>query len=84
MFLIDDIIFAPFKGLISLCKEIYKRAKEELDDTPEKLQQELLELQELFESGKISEEQYLDREESVMLRLNILQESGNKENEDIK
>lgn len=76
MFIIDDILLAPAKGLLWVFKEIHKRAEEEMRETPEKLKAELLRLQMLLEAGKISEKEYLEREKNIFKRLNVLRKKG--------
>ena len=62
MFLIDDILLAPVKGIVYLAKKIHELAEEELVDTGEKIKRELLDLQMLFETDQISEEEYQKKE----------------------
>lgn len=73
MFLIDDILLAPIKGLLIICKKIKETAEKEMEDTPEKLKKELLDLQMLLEAGQISEGQYSKKETDILERLNALQ-----------
>lgn len=73
MFIIDDILLAPVKGLLYIFREIQKVAEGEIEDTPEKLKKELLELQMLFETDQITEEEYSKREKEILKRLNALQ-----------
>ncbi|MEM9340226.1 MAG: gas vesicle protein GvpG [Bacteroidota bacterium] len=68
MFLIDDIILAPLKGVYHLVKVIHERAEEELYN-PEKIQEELMQLQLQFELDQISEEEYDAQEEGLLKRL---------------
>lgn len=68
MFLLDDIILSPIKGLYSLCKVIDDRINEELYN-PEKIQDELMKLQLRFEMEEISEEEYDQKEEELLDRL---------------
>ena len=44
MFLIDDLLFLPIKGFLGIFEKIHDMAMEEFEDTPEKLQRELLEI----------------------------------------
>ena len=76
MFIIDDILLSPIKGLLYIFKEIEKLAREEKEDTSEKLKRELLEAQMLFETDQISEEKYQKREKSILERLNALQKEA--------
>lgn len=73
MFLVDDILLLPAKGLLYIFKEIQKKVDEELQDTPEKLKRELLNLQMLLERGRINEQTYAAREKNILERLNALQ-----------
>ena len=75
MFIIDDILLFPIKGFLYIFKEIEKIAKEEMEDTSEKLKKELLEAQMLFETDQINEKEYQKREKSILERLNALRES---------
>ncbi|MEO1253902.1 MAG: gas vesicle protein GvpG [Bacteroidota bacterium] len=68
MFLIDDIILAPVKGVYHLVKIIHERAEEELYN-PEKIQEELMQLQLQFELDQIGEEEYDRLEEDLLRRL---------------
>jgi len=73
MLIVDDLLLLPFKGLMGIFKEIQKHADHELGD-PGKLREQLLEAQVLFEVDKITEEEYLEREKTIMARLNALEE----------
>ena len=68
MFLLDDIIFAPVKGVYHLVKVIHDRAEEEMYN-PEKIQEELMQLQLQFEMDQISEEAYDLQEADLLQRL---------------
>ena len=68
MFLIDDIILAPLKGVYSLAKVIHERIEEELYN-PERIQEDLMKLQFQFEMDEISEEEYDRLEEELLKRL---------------
>lgn len=69
MFIIDDLLLLPIKAFFGLFKKIHDLAKEELEDTPEKLKRELLDAQMLFETDEISEEEYQKREKDILKRL---------------
>ena len=78
MFLIDDILLAPVKGIVYLAKKIHELAEEELVDTGEKIKRELLDLQMLFETDQISEEEYQKKEKDILERLEALKEKNKK------
>jgi len=70
MFIIDDIFF--FLNPVWIAKKIRDMALEELEDTPEKLQRELLDLQMALESEQINEEEHKKREKNILERLEAL------------
>ena len=76
MFIIDDILLAPVKGIVYIAKKIQELSEEEIEGTPEKLKRELLELQMLFETDQIGEEEYSKKEKNVLERLNALQKQA--------
>jgi hypothetical protein len=78
MFLIDDLLLLPMRGLVGILKEIHKYAEKETGD-PDRLQEKLLEAQTLFEMDEITEEDYRRREEEIMDRLNTLEPAGSNE-----
>lgn len=73
--LIDDILLAPVKGVVWIGKKVHDLALEELEDTPEKLKRELLDLQLMLEIGDITEVEYKKREKDILVRLNALKEA---------
>ncbi len=73
-FLIDDILLSPVKGVIWIAKKVREMALEELEDTPEKLQRELLDLQMALEAEQITEAEYQKKEKDILERLEALKE----------
>lgn len=78
MFLIDDILLAPLKGLIWLGENINDIAEKELSDDG-KIKEKLMELQMKFELGEIDENEYDSREKELLERLNEIYSSKEKE-----
>lgn len=74
MFIIDDILLAPIKGILWISNKIHRLAEEELEDTEEKIKRELLDLQMLFETDQISEGEYQKGENDILERLSALKE----------
>lgn len=68
MFLLDNIILAPLKGVYKLGKALHDRAYDELYD-PKRIKEELVQLQLKLEMGEITEEEYDDYEEVLLERL---------------
>ena len=75
MFLLDDLLLAPVKGFMWLAEQVQKEANGQLFD-PEAIKARLTEIQELYDSGMISETEFLKAEETLMARLNAAQERG--------
>ena len=73
-FLIDDILLAPIKGIVWIAEKIRDVALEELEDTPEKLQRELLDLQMALEAEQITEAEHQKKEKDILERLEALKE----------
>ncbi len=72
MFLIDDLLLLPAKGFLGIVKKIRDMALEELEDTPEKLQRELLDLQMALETEEITEKEYEEKERDILARMESL------------
>lgn len=70
MLLIDDLLLLPAKGLVGIFKKVHKLAREELEDTPEKLQAELFDLQMALEVDQITEAEYQKKEKVILEKLN--------------
>lgn len=73
MLLVDDILLFPYTGIKWIFKEIKQMAEEELASEPAKITEELSELYMMLETGKISEEQFDDREKVLLDRLDELE-----------
>lgn len=71
-FLIDDILLAPVKGIVWIAEKVRDMALEELEDTPEKLKRELLDLQMVLEAEQITEEEYQKKEKDILERMEVL------------
>ena len=78
MFLIDDILLAPIKGIIFLAEKINEVVEKETSDEGS-IKERLMELQLKFEMDEISEVEY-DQKEDDLLKLleNIREEKQNK------
>jgi len=68
-FLVDDILLSPVKGMIWIAKKVRDMAVEEIEDTPEKLKRELLDLQMALETEQITEKDYEKQEKNILERL---------------
>jgi len=77
MFLLDDILLAPVKGVAWLAQQIQKETNHQLFD-PAVIKARLAELQEQFDSGLIGEAELRKAEEKLLERLQVakLREQG--------
>jgi hypothetical protein len=74
MFILDDLLFKlPAKGFMGIFKRIAEMAEDELNDDV-RVKEELLQLEFLFETDQIPEEEYEERVAALMERLNSLEE----------
>ncbi len=78
MFIIDDILLAPLKGVIWLGKKINEVAEKELSDEG-RIKEKLMELQLRFEIDEISEEEYEKQEEELLARLDAIRKAKEEE-----
>jgi len=77
MFLIDDVLLSPAKGMFYIFKQIHKAAEEEFLDE-ENVSAELSELYMMLETGKITEEEFNKRESELLNRLEQIEEYKKK------
>lgn len=73
MFLLDDLILVPVKGIMWLAEQIQKETDHQLFDASA-IKARLAELQELYDSGLISEAEFCKAEDVLLARLNVAQE----------
>jgi len=74
MFLIDSILLAPVKGVVWLGEKLNEVAEKELNDDG-LIKQELMELQLRFELDEISEQEYNEKENELLDRLDAIVKS---------
>lgn len=78
MLLIDDILFAPLKGIIFLAEKINEVIEKETSDEGA-VKERLMALQLKFELDEIDEEEYDKREDELLKQLeNIREKQLNK------
>ncbi len=81
MFLIDDILLAPLKGVAWVAEKVKEIAEKELYDEG-RIKEKLMELQIQFELyDEISEEEYRKQEEQLLERLDAIRKEKEKEKE---
>ena len=65
MFLIDDILLAPLKGVIFIAEKINEIIEKEMSDEGS-VKERLMSLQLKFEMDEITEEEYDEREDELL------------------
>ena len=73
MFLIDDLLLAPVKGILWVFREIYDAAQQEMAGEREPIIAALSELYMRLETGQISEAEFETREKKLLDRLDRIQ-----------
>ena len=81
MLLIDDLLLAPAKGLLFVCRELAKNAEEALEDD-EPVRQELQQLYMRLETGAIGEREFEEREQRLAKRLEAIEQRRRRNHED--
>ena len=71
MFIVDDIVLSPLKGLIWLSDKINDMVQREMSDEG-LIKERLMELQLRFELDEIDEEAYTRQEKELLKRLNAI------------
>ena len=74
MFLIDDILLAPLKGVIWIGEKLNELVEKEFSDEG-RIKEKLMELQLRFEIDEISEEEYKKHEEELLARLDAIRKA---------
>jgi hypothetical protein len=73
VFLVDDILLAPFHGLLWIFEEIHRAAQEEMAGDAESITAELSTLYMRLETGKITEQEFAEQEKVLLDRLDKIQ-----------
>jgi hypothetical protein len=81
MFLLDDILLAPVKGLASVCQKLYEAAQNDLDGQEKEIVATLSDLYQQLESHQIGDEQFNAREGDLLDRLEEVRRLSKPENE---
>jgi hypothetical protein len=76
MLLVDDILASPFRGLFWIFRELHNAVQEEAVNEAENITQQLSELYMMLETGKISEDEFDEREALLLDRLDALEDDS--------
>ena len=82
MFLIDDILFSPFAGLLYVFRELHEAVRNDSANEAEAIRVELSELYMLLETSRITEAQADAREKELLDRLEELDARRHASGED--
>jgi hypothetical protein len=82
MFLVDDILLAPARGLLWIFKEIHHAVEEEQVNEAEAITTKLSELYMMLETGQMTEAEFDATEKTLLDRLDAIKEREGSEEED--
>jgi hypothetical protein len=74
MFLIDDLITSPGKFVLWIFRQVHGAAKEDMANEKQRITAELSRLHGLLETGRLSEEEFDQREQALLDRLDAVEE----------
>jgi len=69
MFLLDDLLLSPVRGLMAIGRHIQETARQTVEDQEKTILAELAELYRLLESGQIGDDEFNARETDLLDRL---------------
>lgn len=76
MFILDDLLTAPFKGVMWILKEVVAAAEEEQAAESDRIKDRLRELYMLLETGQMTEAEFEAEESELLDRLDELEQAG--------
>jgi len=78
MFIVDDLLMAPARGLFWIFQEIHRAAQEEMVSDAESITAELSALYMRLETGKLTEEEFAAEEKLLLERLDRIHNPGKR------
>lgn len=81
MFIIDDLLISPFKGLLWVMRKVHQAAKEEIDSQGDRARAELSDLYMQLDTGRITEEEFDARERELLDKLDKIKKAQAQEAE---
>ena len=82
MFLIDDILLSPARGLLAIFRELHNAVEQEFTNEAEAIRAELSELYMMLETGQITEEEFDRQEKEFLDRLDEFETRGGESAEE--
>lgn len=74
MLLVDDLLLAPFRGVLWVFKKVHQATSEELERRQRQTRSELSELYMQLETGRVSESEFDAKEKQLLERLDRVKE----------
>lgn len=74
MFLIDDLLLMPARGIMAVFREVHNAAQQDVANEAEAIRTELSELYMLLETQQLSEEDFDQRERELLDRLDEIEQ----------
>jgi hypothetical protein len=78
MFIVDDLLMAPARGLFWIFQEIHRAAQEEMVNDAGSITAELSALYMRLETGKLTEEEFAAEEKLLLERLDKIRKPGKR------
>jgi hypothetical protein len=75
MFLVDDLLLAPFRGIYWIIREIQNATQQEYADEAKAVMDEMTELYMMLETERITEEEFAAREGVLLDQLDAIRAS---------
>lgn len=73
MFLLDDLLLLPARGIMAIFREVQKAAEQEMETGADTVRAQLCDLYLLLETKQISEAEFDDREHQLLDRLDAIE-----------
>ena len=81
MFLLDDILLSPVKGLAAICRKVEEAARQDLENQEKGAMSALGELHRRLETGQIDEKEFDLEETRLLERIEALSQTLHRDNE---
>jgi hypothetical protein len=81
MFLLDDILLSPIKGLAAVCRKVEAAARQDLENQEKGAMSALGELHRRLEMGQIDENEFDAQETQLLERIESLSKTLHRDDE---
>jgi len=81
MFLLDDILLSPVKGLAAICRKVEEAARQDLENQEKGAMSALGELHRRLETGQIDEKEFDAEETRLLERIETLSQTLHRDNQ---